>query len=63
MKGTTDVEHQIATKYSFHKVLARLQNGSETISKFLERMNSMRVKNSVKIGYLKETKTLLQHFI
>lgn len=54
VNGTTDVEHQIATKYSFHKVLARLRNRSETTFKFLERMNSMRVKNSVKIGSSKQ---------
>ncbi|KAJ6647760.1 hypothetical protein Bhyg_02983, partial [Pseudolycoriella hygida] len=50
VKGTTDVEQQISTKYTLHKVLARLSKEYETTFTCLERMNSMRVKTSKKIG-------------
>lgn len=50
VKGTTDVEHQIVSKYSFHNVLFCLRNRSEATFKYLERMDSMRVKRTTKIG-------------
>lgn len=62
VKGTTDVEHQIATKYSLRNTLARLRNSSETTFKFLERMDSMRVKRSTKIGIQTISETLKLNF-
>lgn len=46
--GTTDVEHQIASKYAFNNSLARLKKLSETTCNYIERMKNMRVKNSKK---------------
>lgn len=57
--GTTDVEHQIASKYSFNTSLARLKTSSKSTSStfnYIERMKSMRVKKSVKIGKVEKTK-------
>lgn len=63
VNGNTDVEQQIASKYSFNRVLASLRKRSETTSNYLERMNSMRVKNSHKIGYLKINKLFIEYKI
>lgn len=50
VKGTTDVEHQISTKYAFNNVLASLKNVSNTTFNYIERCRSMRVKKSLKVG-------------
>lgn len=50
VNGTTDVEHQIASKYNFNNALASLRNKNETTFNFIDRMKSMRLKKSKKIG-------------
>lgn len=50
VSGTTDVEHQISSKYYFNNALATLRGKSESTFNFMERMNSMRLKKSEKIG-------------
>lgn len=52
VNGTTDVEHQISTKYVFNNVLASLKNLSDTTFNYIERSRSMRVKKSVKLGQI-----------
>lgn len=50
--GTTDVEHQIASKYAFNKTLACLKKVSGPTFDYIERMKSLRIKKSEKIGKL-----------
>lgn len=52
VNGTTDVEHQIATKYSLNNSLAGLKKKMETTFNYIDRMDSMRVKKSRKIGQI-----------
>lgn len=48
--GTTDVEQQIASKYAFNNALVDAKKISESTFNFIDRMKSMRVKRSEKIG-------------
>lgn len=51
--GTTDVEHQIASKYAFNTSLDRLKRLCESTSStfnYIDRMKSVRVQKCEKIG-------------
>lgn len=48
--GTTDVEHQIASKYAFNNALGCLKKVSEPTFNYIDRMKNLRVKKSEKIG-------------
>lgn len=52
VNGTTDVEHQIASKYALNNSLASLKKKMETTFNYIDRMKSMRVKKSHKIGQI-----------
>lgn len=52
VKGTTDVELQVSTKYAFNNVLTNLRNLSPTTTEFIDRCRSMKVKKSKKLGQI-----------
>lgn len=50
INGTTDVEHQILSKYVYNDVLNNLKVKSEKATEFIDQINNTRVRNSKKIG-------------
>lgn len=50
--GTTDVEHQIASKYAYNNALTCLKKISEPTFNYIDRMKNMRVKKWEKIGQI-----------
>lgn len=52
VKGTTDVQKQIVTKYFYNKALESLKEHNETARNYINEIRSNKVKNSKKIGLI-----------
>lgn len=48
--GTTDVEHQILSKYKYNNVLNNLKSKSEKAVQYIDSLSNTRVKKSKKLG-------------